>query len=77
MKTYGNIEVRVFPYGDIFSWGREVGGGWAMPRNSSAAVVVVAAAPRKIMMGKVLRMGIWYSRNVGRVLGFMGMVLIY
>ncbi len=49
LPTAGKIEVRVFPYGDIFSWGREVGGGGAMPRNSSAvAAVAPLLNPKKL-----------------------------
>ncbi len=37
-----SIEVRVYPKRVIWSWGREVGGGWAMPRSYCAAAVAVA-----------------------------------
>ncbi len=33
------------PLRGYFSWGQEVGGGWAMSRNSSAVAAVAVAAP--------------------------------
>ena len=46
------IDSEGFPYGDIFSWGREVGGRWEGVGHAVVAVAVVAAAPPEIHDGE-------------------------
>ncbi len=71
------MEVRVYPKWVIFFLGAGGGRGVGHAQKFFSRRRRRRPPPRKILKGEILRMGIWYSRNVRLVLGFMEMVWIY